>query len=89
MSFRARDELSIILSSSSSCYRYRAISGMRKLSKPKEKTVVRISKGDEKCPLRKTKNKNKKQKIKVKGKLKNNRSYRNYSIKRRSLEQKY
>ena len=51
-------------------YRYRAISGMRKLSKPKEKTIVHISKGDEKCPLRKTKNKNKKQKIKVKGKLK-------------------
>lgn len=43
---------------------------MRKLSKPKEKTIVHISKGDEKCPLRKTKNKNKKQKIKVKGKLK-------------------
>lgn len=70
MTFGARDELSIILSSSSSCYRYRAISGMRKLSKPKEKTIVHISKGDEKCPLRKTKNKNKKQKIKVKGKLK-------------------
>lgn len=87
MTFGARDELSIILSSSSSCYRYRAISGMRKLLKPKEKTIVRISKGDEKCPLRKKKNK--KQKIKVKGKLKNNRSYRNYSIKRRSLEQKY
>ena len=44
---------------------------MRKLSKPKEKTIVRISKGDEKCPLRKKKKqKNKKQKIKVKGKLK-------------------
>lgn len=70
MTFGARDELSIILSSSSICYRYRAISGMRKLSKPKEKTIVRISKGDEKCPLRKTKKTKQKTENKSKGKVK-------------------